>query len=375
MTAAGIGSASSVRLAGPPALPRSVAEIDATWIEAVLDAAGTLDGARVTRIEQRVIGTERGFLSATVRVAIGYDRAPVTAPASLVVKLEPPDGTFREACRRVDAFAREVRFYREVAPALPLRVPRIYLATAGAHGSALVMEDLTHLACADQLHGLAHGQVLATVRAAASLHAAFWNGARLRELDWMPLHDHFFDAGFEEHWPAFARTYELRIGREALRLGERLATRRTWLEERIAARPTTVIHGDLRADNLLFDESARPSPAVVLLDWQLATRSMAAIDVARLLGGSEPAAERKGHQVEVCAAWHAALVAGGVCDYAFTDALDDFRLAALYCLYIPVKGLYLAGAEPGTRTGRLLDAMAERFYASALELDAGRLLD
>ena len=115
--------------------------------------------------------------------------------------------------------------------------------------------------------------------------------------------------------------------------------------------------------------------AVVLLDWQLANRSLGTIDVARLLGGSEPAAERRGHQVEVCAAWHEALVAGGVRDYDFAAALDDFRLAVLYCLFIPVKGFYLAGAEPGVRTGRLLDAMAERFYASALEIDAGRLLD
>ena len=58
---------------------------------------------------------------------------------------------------------------------------------------------------------------------------------------------------------------------------------------------------------------------------------------------------------------------------ATPDAM--FRLAALYCLFIPVKGLYLAGPDAGTRTARLLDAMAERFYASALEIDAGRLLD
>lgn len=360
---------------GEPPVPGRVEEIDAAWIEDVLAAAGVLGEARVVRVVPCVIGAERGFLSATLRVAIEYDRPVRGAPRAVVAKIEPPAGTFRDAERRVGAFAREVRFYRELARGLPLRLPHVYFAEAGADGSALVMEDLTSLACADQLHGLAHGQVVATVREAARLHAAFWDNAALRALDWMPEHDHFFDSGFEEHWPGFVRSYELRIGREAVRLGERVATRRAWLEERIAARPTTVIHGDLRADNLLFAAGSGSSPEVVVLDWQLANRSLGAIDVARLLGGSEPAAERRGHQVEVCAAWHEALLAQGVRGYDFEAALGDFRLAALYCLFIPVKGFYLAGAEPGTRTGRLLDAMAERFYASALELDAGRLLD
>ena len=64
----------------------------------------------------------------------------------------------------------------------------------------------------------------------------------------------------------------------------------------------------------------------------------------------------------------------GLTDYAFEEALADFRLGVLYCVFIPVKGFALAGAEPGPRTGRLLDVLAERFYASALELDGAALL-
>jgi aminoglycoside phosphotransferase (APT) family kinase protein len=357
-----------------PRIPARVDDIDGPWLEAALAAGGTACDAPVTRVERRVIGAEKGFLSATARIAIEYAR-PDAGPASLVVKIEPSDPTFRDAGRRCGAFAREVRFYDEMARSLPLRLPHVYFATARDDGSALVMEDLTALECADQVHGLSHHQVLATVRHIARLHAAYWDNDALRALGWMPEHDHFFDQGFAQHWPAFARTYELRIGREALRLGERVVARLPWLEERIASRPATVIHGDLRADNLLFARDGDPGNEPVLLDWQLANRSLAAIDVARLLGGSEPAAERRGHQLEVCVAWHEALVAAGVSGYSREAALDDFRLAALYCLVIPVRGLYLVGDAPGARTARLIDAMAERFYASALELDAGALLD
>ena len=356
------------------AMPSRIEQVDGRWIEEILADAGLLRDACVTRVEHRVIGDEKGFLSVTARVAIDYDGPAEGAPRSLVVKIEPPAGQFRDAERRVDAFAREIRFYREMAPGLTLRLPRVVFADARDDGSALVMEDLTGLDCADQLHGLRHEQVVATVRAIARLHAAFWNDDARAALGWMPEHDHFFDDGFVEHWPHFVETYELRIGKAALRLGERVCERKAWLEERIAARPASVIHGDLRADNLLFTKGAAGEEPVIL-DWQLANRTLAAIDVARLMGGSEPAAERSGHQVEVCAAWHEALVAHGVRGYALEEALDDFRLAALYCLFIPVKGFYLAGPAAGTRTARLLDAMAERFYASALEVDAGRLLE
>lgn len=355
-------------------IPRSLEEIDERWLAQVLRDTGLLQNTRVTRVERRVIGEEKGFLSVTARVAIDYDGPADGAPRSLVVKIEPPAGQFRDAERRVDAFTREIRFYRELAPGLTLRLPRVVFADARGDGSALVMEDLTGLECADQLHGLRHEQVVATVRAIARLHAAYWSDDARGALVWMPEHDHFFDDGFVEHWPRFVETYELRIGKAALRLGERVRERKAWLEERIAARPASVIHGDLRADNLLFAKGAVGEEPVIL-DWQLANRTLAAIDVARLMGGSEPAAERSGHQVEVCAAWHEALVAHGVRGYTLEEALDDFRLAALYCLFIPVKGFYLAGPAAGTRTARLLDAMAERFYASALEVDAGRMLD
>lgn len=355
-------------------MPASIDDVDERWIEQVLTDAGFLHDARVTRVERRVIGDQKGFLSVTARVAIEYDRPAGTAPRSLVVKIEPPAGVFLDTARRFDAFAREIRFYRDMAPTLSLRLPRVWFADTRPDGSALVMEDLTGLECADQLHGMRHEQVVATVRAAARLHAAYWSNDALAALHWMPEHDHFFDDGFAEHWPHFVETYELRVGRAALKLGERVRERKTWLEARIAARPTSVAHGDLRADNLLFTKG-EPGAEPVILDWQLANRTLAAIDVARVMGGSEPAAERSGHQVEVCAAWHEALVANGVRGYSLEEALDDFRLAALYCLFIPVKGLYLAGPDAGTRTARLLDAMAERFYASALEIDAGRLLD
>ena len=355
-------------------VPQKADEITTDWIAEALRAGGATALPPVSAVRTHTIGAARGYLSVTVQVGIDYAGAPPDgAPASLVVKLEPAAGSFRDAERRFGAFDREIRFYREVAGRVPVRLPRIYYADDSDDGKVLLMEDLCAYRALDQVHGMRHEEVLFTAREVAKLHAAFARPGALDGLDWLPLHDHFFDEGFAEHWPAFARFYELRIGRDAVRLGERVARSMHWLEERIAARPVTLIHGDLRADNLLVGDG-EPCSEVIILDWQLTNRSLAAIDIARMLGGSEPAAERRGHQLEVFAAWHEGLLRAGHTEYEFEDALTDFRLAVLYCLCIPVFSFTMCGPEPEGRTARLIDAIAERLYASAIELDAGALL-
>jgi hypothetical protein len=62
-------------------------------------------------------------------------------------------------------------------------------------------------------------------------------------------------------------------------------------------------------------------------------------------------------------------------DYRFEEALGDFRLAVLYSLLIPIRSFGLVGPGAGGRTGRLVDCIADRIFASALELDAATALD
>jgi len=353
--------------------PQSIAEISPAWIEEALRSAAAIGTERVAGVELRPIGEGQGFLSTMAAVKVEYDPPTAKAPTSVVVKLEPAAGTFRDTERETNAFAREVDFYRDVAPGLDVRVPRIYYAVADGTGMALVMEDLSHLRSGDQLRGMQHDEVLATVREIARVHAAFWESSRLRTLGWLPDHDPMWREGFEEHWPGFVAEYGVRLGREAHELGERVRANLDWIRQRIAGRPSTLIHADLRADNLLFGEP-RSKDAVVVLDWQLATRSMAAIDPTRLLGGSEPAAQRQGHHLEVFTAWHEALLTHGVRGYEFDEALEDFRLGALYNLMVPVKAHGLMVGNTGLRGWRLLDAIVERVYVSALELGAGEVL-
>jgi hypothetical protein len=76
----------------------------------------------------------------------------------------------------------------------------------------------------------------------------------------------------------------------------------------------------------------------------------------------------------VFTAWHESLLEHGVQGYEFDEALDDFRLGALYNLLVPVLAYGFCADTTSVRTARLLDAVVDRIYVSASELEAGTLL-
>jgi aminoglycoside/choline kinase family phosphotransferase len=354
-----------------PAIPQSADEVTAGWLTEVLHAAAVLPAQRsVLACASTVIGQGVGFLSRVLRVAVRYDAA-VDAPATVVVKLEPDSGEFRSFGDELHAFEREIRFYREVAAVVPLRLPRFFYGDVQANGGVLVMEDLSFATPGDQVAGMHAGQVTATVRLIARLQARYWNNEALAALDWMPVSNRI-DVDYEAKWPSLLEHFGNLICARGRDIGERLVGAAAWLEAEIERRPRTIVHNDLRADNLLFGAPGT-ADEVLIVDWQLASRCMGAFDVARLMGGSELPYERRGHQLEILRAWHDVLCEAGVEDYRFEDAVRDLRLGALEALFFPVH--FHTGVIGATgRSRAVAEAIVRRLFAAAADIDAAAVL-
>ncbi len=288
----------------PAAYPRNVGEISAPWLDELLHTSGVLKTSHVVKVESKQIGEGVGFLSSVARVKPTYDRPETStvAPESLIVKIEPTLETFRRMGEEFHAFEREIRFYREVANRVLVRLPKIYATLCDAPNYALVMEDLGFCTAGDQLDGMPERLVLTTARIMAKLQAQFWNNDALQSLRWMPdtwqLWKHF-----EDHWPSFVEHCRQWLGPEHLLLGRRVFEHFPRILEQLATAPPTIVHCDLREDNLLFGPPDTPEE-VLIVDWQLAIRGMGAYDMASLQGGSELAAARRGHPYRVLRTWH-----------------------------------------------------------------------
>jgi Phosphotransferase enzyme family len=355
------------------ALPRTIAEVTPAWLTKALRTGGCPLQVNIVAIAVQAIGQEVGFLDGLARLHLTYDRDEGGAPASVVVKLPSGEAAYRQIGDRYHAYEREIRFYSDVASGSPIRLPRCFYRGMdhAADAYLLVLEDLGSLTAGDQVNGLTQAQAQAAVETIGRLHACWWETPALEALDWMP-HRNIQPARYRQFWPRFQQNIGPLLPASALALGEKVGSHLEVLLRKMEERPHTIVHSDYRADNLLFDDPSRPDP-VVVVDWQLAIRSRGALDVARLLCGSMPSPDRAACEMVVLRRWHETLETGGVKGYSFQQALHDYKVGALLCLYFPVT-IHEAEEGAGRRGVALADAQIERFFTAALELEAESVL-
>lgn len=212
------------------------------------------------------------------------------------VKQRPPPapGSIAE---ELDIFGNEVRFYREIAPDLAVRVPQCYQAETGADGTLLVLEDLSGWQ--------AGADPAAAARVLSQLHRS-WAGIAPVRWPWLrPVGAaaDLVEALYDQTWPALSDRQDLT---GAVRdLGSRLTGQVAASEYAIAgAGPLTLIHGDASAANMRTSGSGE----IALLDWEDVSAAPGITDLAWLLVSSaEPA-----RWPEVAAAYGTAGALGAV---------------------------------------------------------------
>lgn len=344
---------------------QGVRQPDPEWI-------GDILGAKILSLEATLLSESRGFQSTTWHLRLEAE-TPGTCPASVILKSEASDADFQAFSRLNNAFGREVGIYTHITPQLEQHQPQVY----GCHDgetSWLLIEDLTHLRSGDQVIGLSLEESLASVRRMGQLHARFWLDPALKDHRWLPPHGFWFGQPKPEIADDFFRTYGTRFGKEVCRLYRAVQEQSEAIDQAIDARPWTLVHGDLRADNLLFGGEPE-DPEAVIIDWSWAARSLGAIDMAFLVGGSTPLAQRLGHHDALLQAWHASLLEGGVRDYPLEEARRDLQLSALRAMTAcETMHSFDRGAATPVRAALFMDDAIQRHAAYAQELRAWQAL-
>ena len=357
----------------PPAIPLALSDLTPAWLTAALRDGGHLGDASVVSARVEAIGQGVGVLCQLARIALDYDRPVPGAPARVVAKLPTADPQTRGMVSLFRFYEREVRFYRELAPALALATPRCWASAWDAESGdfALLLDDLGDRV-GDQLAGCSAAEAALVVDQLSGLHAAWWGSPRLAELPWLPPVDSEVNRMglglYPQAWASFLDRFGGAVSPVARAYGERLGDRVLPLLDEIAGGPQTVCHGDVRLDNLFF--GAR---SLTFIDWQIAGRAVGTYDVAYFLSQSLAPDVRRGCERDLLARYHAALVAGGVRGYDFAQCEADSRRAVVFCFVYPVMAGGLG--DLGNARGRALaTAMAERSAAALSDWNAGELL-
>lgn len=308
-----------------PAHPDAV---EPAWLTAQLAQAGALDSGEVVSVQWQAIGT--GQVGDSVRLRLEY--AGGSGPATLAAKFPAADITSRSTAATFGLYAKEVRFYRELAPSLAVRVPQVFAAELDHTGSEFVLlfEDLAPARQGDQIAGCTLDDACAAMRQAAAIHAPSWNRADLTGHDWLTLADAAkaqLMALYPQAQAIFAERYATVLEPEYMAICARLAElSEAWFNR--VPHDCCVVHGDFRLDNMLFDIAGGTEP-IAVLDWQTVAAGDPIIDVGYFLGCGIGNDLRHAAEGELLDLYCAEMTARGV-PLQRRDIWDQYRLNALH---------------------------------------------
>ena len=340
-------------------IPATIDDVTAGWLS---DATGLA----VDSVRHEQIGVGVGVSSALYRSHLIGDGVPATVITKLPALAE--EAVFTSTMLRM--YIREVKFFEDLAPSCPVRVPASYFGAVDEETSAfiVVMEDMGNMRMIDQTEGMSVADAERAVDELAAWHAAYWGKAEPHVASGTivslsdPVYPAVLPVVFAEGWEKLQNETELDPAIEQVGPG--------WTEampgilQDICAGDTTVLHGDYRGDNIMFDAD----DSLVLLDFQITGHGSGIYDLAYFITQSLDSDVASQSEQALFDRWLAALESRGI------DGLDRdelwllYRKAAYFCLVYPVvasRGMDLTDA----RSLALIEAMNSRFVRAVNELN------
>jgi hypothetical protein len=380
-TRTGLAAASRVALASKAhAMPTlvhswtSAGDVTPGGLTDALRSGGVLgDTMSVTSLTHESIGVGVGILALLWRLDVRYE-PDGAGPRTMILKLPQASAEVRDLAHALRFYEREVGFYDNVAATTPLGTPRCYWSSFDptTKDFVLLLEDIGALECHDQLVGIPLADVRVVTRGIAAHHAHCWERDDIIHASWTgPIDEPPLPQAMEEMLAGRIPILDDRLGSTLPPGTIDLATRiLAGLHPLVAAfvdrGPITLLHGDLRADNLFFTSAL--DRALVALDWQICVTGRAAYDVGYLMAQSVTSEVRKANERDVLREYHDTLVAHGATGYSLDDAWDDYRRAILWSLVYPVGAMTEDLVDP--RALELISGMAARSMQAIADLDA-----
>ena len=335
-----------------PAIAAGPQSIDAAWMTEVLRDSGALAEGRVASLEAKPVGN--GLVGDSFRFALTYDAAPPGAPASVVGKFPAADPASRASGAGLRLYLREVSFYREIAHTVGIITPKAHYAEIDpvTHDFALIFEDFGPARQGDQLAGCSVEDARTALLEAAALHAPRWGDPALERLDWL-TGGADTNAQVVAMLPmviaAFRDRYDGQLEPECMALVERLPGAMAAMAGDRSS-PLTLMHGDFRLDNVLFDIQGG-ARRMGTLDWQTLALGAGVTDVAYFLSAGLAPELRRAHERDLVAGYHAELTRLGVRDFSLDHCWRDYRRLAVHGV---LMGVFSAMAVERTERGDAL---------------------
>jgi hypothetical protein len=324
-------------------LARQPGDLTVAWAQQVVDKhdANTI----VTKVD--VLNVDIGT---TTRVYIAVEHnGPDTLPSRWFVKLPSLAWGARMITTLPRLLETEVRFYNELAEAVPLRKPVCLAAQSRfGRGSTLVLADLAEFAGVPSTASdtLTPEQAALVVEQLACTHARFWNNVHLDpKYSWLagPIRRLEDFLGTALAVPLMKRGLRLAgthipsaLHAPALHYARHRRAAMRFLSDA----SKTLVHHDCHPGNLFWSKNRSK---VGFLDWQLVRIGEGVSDVAYFLSTAMSVETRRFYEAELLVKYAQTLADNGVVDVDNTRLVQRYRAHLVYAFEAMVVTLAVGG--------------------------------
>ena len=340
----------------PPPFPIAIDQLSAELL-------GRAVGSPLSGFETTRIGADRGMLGEIFVIDLEYRDAPaLDAPQRIVAKFAALREGSLSSARRARAHERELRFFDEILPLTPVNAPACYgtwYDPETAH--FLLLQDAVDVdPSVDQVQGLTVDQAVILLDAVAPMHARWWNDSFVLDSEWLPKVDgearvqnltFLAQAG----WDGLCDLIGEDLGRGERDLGAEYPARLEAALHTVAALPSTFVHSDLRADNLLFSPDGT---SVTIVDWQGCGVGPPCFDLAYFISQSLTVDDRREHEVALLDHYRGRLAHAG-CELTIDELRRGYAESMHYGLVIACA-IPLIGDPAEPRVASLTRAVYRR---------------
>lgn len=356
-----------------PNFPLALDDVSADWLSSQL--ARDFEGAKVNDFSVTQIGQGEGFMATLGRVHLEGQSVSGSLPESVIVKLSSPMQATRELATRMNYYGREIGFYQDCAADCGVRVPRCYSWQAETIDNrfSMLLEDLAPTLPVDQVKGCSFDESAKVMRAFADLHAHWWNSPKLKSLSWPSPITHVQPVSESlALLEASIQDAEVTGRFDAYPNMKRLLPRLPALckIEPPPPFPYTLVHGDLRSDNIFFPEG---EPEPIIIDWQTCGMGQPMTDIARWLTQSIDIETRRGGEEALLSIYHERLLERGVKGYTHKAMMSEYQLNLVVTLLMFSMSMDEID-QSSERAAPLFHAMYSRLEAALEDWDVEKIL-
>ena len=281
--------------------PESASEITPALLKKVLHREPSV--SKLVSIEiDRDFGTW-SLLGDIVRVKLNYSISECE-PETVIVKFQK------------DSYPeREEQIYQFLSEAKIQSIPRLF---GVFDNGALVLEDMSP-ATPVSVKNLTIPQVREVILILADINSRFIGDSRVPKNP-VSQFANVIKHNMKESWPVFEKRYHDQLG-DVTADFEWMWKNAEVVSAQHNSEPTTLNHGDVHVENLLFKDESKP----ILIDWQLAGQKVLPFDVSRLLVNSLMVEQRQKHEARLLNEYYELLPNPVKMSYSFERFFLDYR--------------------------------------------------